>query len=433
MKTHYANPWLRTPLALIIDDSAPCINLAYYWIRDRIAWKARHHPGVPPDPWEGDPQKVESLPRAIPADFARKFGEWCLEEGVKGKFSLIPFPAAVGRVDQHLPGHSDRELAAWLQVAHEVLQRNYDFTPEMLTHTVVVDLKTWQPTEAWEQVEWVNPVPEDLLTEYIATSLQLLRNVGIVAEGVTSPGGFGGRMEETYARATLTASQQVNGYALPFYFKHIYTDRLPDVPVRYPNRAAGEAVVSIIACTGDWFGGWTGYDLGSPDLFITEDLQGGRLPEVIAAEAPCILCGHWPGFYYGGEESGFAILKEVKRRLDRLDPDGERTVWLKTSEIARHFAAAELSQVTIAGGTDPGQVRLEIDCPVDCPTWTLWVEDFPAAAVQVGEQPLRQARSRRDFGPGSFLVEGNHTAIALDLQAGVTALVCRRGDPVGHP
>ena len=72
---------------------------------------------------------------------------------------------------------------------------------------------------------------------------------------------------------------------------------------------AGSYSGAIIGCTGDWFGGWTGYDLGSPDRFITEDLQGGRLPEVIAAEAPCILCGHWPGFYYGGEESGFAILQ----------------------------------------------------------------------------------------------------------------------------
>ncbi len=31
------NPLLRTPLALIVDDSCPVINLTYFWITQRHA------------------------------------------------------------------------------------------------------------------------------------------------------------------------------------------------------------------------------------------------------------------------------------------------------------------------------------------------------------------------------------------------------------
>ena len=47
-----------------------------------------------------------------------------------------------------------------------IIWKSFDLTPEMLTHTRVVDLKTWQLTEQWEQSEWVDP-PVELLTDYI--------------------------------------------------------------------------------------------------------------------------------------------------------------------------------------------------------------------------------------------------------------------------
>ena len=44
----------------------------------------------------------------------------------------------------------------------------------------------------------------------IATAMQLLKNVGIACEGVTSPGAFGKGKEDAYSRAVLEASLQVN-------------------------------------------------------------------------------------------------------------------------------------------------------------------------------------------------------------------------------
>ena len=35
--------------------------------------------------------------------FTREFAEWCLKHGVKGKYSVVPCLAALGRIDDGLP------------------------------------------------------------------------------------------------------------------------------------------------------------------------------------------------------------------------------------------------------------------------------------------------------------------------------------------
>jgi len=123
-----------------------------------------------------------------------------------------------------------------------------------------------------------------------------------------------------------------------------------------------KCVVSIIGCTGDWFGGWDGLERGSVDKFITEDLKGGRLPQVIDKGEPAILVCHWPGIYFNGEEAGFNILKEVVRRLDaRYD----NLLWMKQREIARYWAARELTQITNESG------RVMLNAPFATPRFTV--------------------------------------------------------------
>lgn len=104
------NPLLRTPLSLIVDDSCPVINLAWFWIRQRQRWLAEYTPNAPFRPSNGDPARLHLVPETIPADFARKWGEWCGEQGIRGKFSLVPFPAGVARVDQGFPDYPRQEF-----------------------------------------------------------------------------------------------------------------------------------------------------------------------------------------------------------------------------------------------------------------------------------------------------------------------------------
>lgn len=45
-------------------------------------------------------------------------------------------------------------------------------------------------------------------------------------------------------------------------------------------------MVSIIGCTGDWFGGWDGLVPGEVNRFISEDLESGRMVDVIESDEP---------------------------------------------------------------------------------------------------------------------------------------------------
>jgi len=77
------NPLLRTPLSLIIDDSCPVINKAYYWIKQRHDWRLRHRPNSPPSGWEKHYDKLSLMPNTIPAAFAEQWAQWCDEQGRK--------------------------------------------------------------------------------------------------------------------------------------------------------------------------------------------------------------------------------------------------------------------------------------------------------------------------------------------------------------
>ena len=343
MNIAVCNPLLRTPLSLIVDDSCPVVNLTYYWIHQRHAWKARHQPGVPPDRWEGNASQLKKIPPTIPADFAWEWAEWCWENGVKGKFSLIPYPAGVGRVDEGFPDFPVQEYQAWLRIYREIIWPNFDLTPEMLTHTAVVDLDTFTLTEEWEQVEWVDPPVDNRLTDYIITAMEMLDNVGILCEGVTSPGAFGKRQEAAYAKAVLTASQEVTNDPRPsispnmtnsqmYRFGMLKRRKASPLPASFHVQGIGSAVGRI--------------HLGSADQFITEDHRAVACHQFSKRNFPVFLSDIGPDSI-STEKSGFDVLKTVKARLNSYDPDGTKTLWMKNSEIGHYWMAREFTEITV--------------------------------------------------------------------------------------
>ena len=301
------------PLSIIFDDSTVLVNLNYFFLRDRTIA-------------EGRPQRWEDLPVVHPASFTREFAEWCLASGVRGKFSVVPCPAALGRIDEGLPLFSKAQQDEWLAMCREVIVPAFDITPEMLTHTFVLDPKTLQPlpSRIWEQYDWA-ALPEDqeeLVTEYIAQACRILVAVGLTPQGVTSPGGFGGRTLPFYARCAGEAVRQVTGNPVPYFFQRVSREDTVETPVWYPDRQTGQATGEIIASTGDWTGSWTGYGEVDPDKYITPDLEGGRLPALIDAGEPAVLISHWQGFYglHDGDRRGFKAFKKVVSRLAERDP-----------------------------------------------------------------------------------------------------------------
>lgn len=389
----------RVPLSIIIDDSTVLVNLNYFFIRDR-------------NPVDGQGRRWEDVPVAHPESFTREFAEFCLENGVRGKFSIVPCPAALGRIDQGLPMFSKEQQESWLQMCREVIVPAFDITPEMITHTFVVDLETFKPLESriWEQYEW-QTLPtdqEELIFNYITTACRILDNVGLTPEGVTSPGGFGGRTLEFYAKVAGLAVREVTGNPTPYFFKRFSDDG--KAPVWYADRDTGQAVGEVTATTGDWTGSWTGYDEVSVDKYITADLQGGVIPALINAGDPAVLCSHWQGFYgmHDDDRRGFNTFKTVVRRLKELDPDGERTQWRKCSEITNYACAREMAEITVEDD------KIHLDLPVLVPDLTLRFTDTEIRGISVDNAPLASASTRAGFKSGTFMTEGNATLAAFN-------------------
>ena len=389
----------RVPLSIIFDDSTVLVNLNYFFMRDRNLV-------------DGENRRWQDVPIVHPESFVREFAEWCLENDVRGKYSVVPCPAALGRIDEGLPLFSKAQQESWLQMCREVITPAYDITPEMITHTVVVDPKTCKPLESgiWEQYNWNNlPVDqEELVIDYITTACQILENVGLTPEGVTSPGGFGNPLD-FYAKVVGIAAREVTGNPTPYFFKRVSADGPVETPVWYADRETGTAVGEIIASTGDWTGSWTGYGEVNVDKYISADLQGGRLPAVIDAGDPGVLISHWQGFYglHNDDRRGFNAFKTVVRRLKERDPNGERTQWRKCSEITNYACAREMAEIVV----EENNIRL--DLPVCVPDLTLRLTGVDVRGVSADGADLTRARNRASFKSATFFAENNTTFVAF--------------------
>jgi hypothetical protein len=171
-------------------------------------------------------------------------------------------------------------------------------------------------------------------------------------------------------------------------------------------------VVSIIGCTGDWFGGWDGLEIGATDRFITADLETGRMVEVIARGEPAVMDCHWPGIYCNGGEEGFTILKEI---VERLGQRYDNLMWMKNSELARYWAARELTAI----GEAPHGVSL--DAPFACPAFTLELtspQGVPQLVAGGERKPLAEVADRLRLVPGTWHRAADRLAVCFDLPKG---------------
>jgi len=405
------NPCGRVPLSFIIDDSTCLVNMAHFGIPQFAE--------VFPDNYKQDWRK---LPREIPDAFVRKFGQWCHDHNVKGKYSIVPYPACVGWVDRGMPGWSKQELNDSIKLVRDLMMPDWDIHPEMVSHTRVIDTKTGRPFPEptayfMENWRWTDGKSVDQLADYMSYALRILKNVGLDCEGITTPGGFGNRVLPELSQATLESCRDVFDAEIPHYFRHLFTDERSVAPrVEYASGLSGpdpKCVVSIIGCTGDWFGGWDGLVPGSVDRFITPDLQGGRLPEVIDKGEPAILVCHWPGIYYNGEEIGFSIFKEVVKRIHaRYD----HLIWMKLSEIARYWAAKELTQIERKGQ------NITLQAPFATPRFTLRVKGnvsrTPAVRGNGSAVALEKVAQKLWLKSGTWCEDDGSVMMCFDLPKG---------------
>jgi len=413
------NPRGRVPVGIIIDDSTCLVNLNRFAMPQFDAAHGGKNPAYPGN-WR-------EWPVEIPDCFVRKFGEWAATEGVKGKYSIVPYPACVGRLDRLLPGWTARELAGSLDLVRTVLAPNWDLHPEMVTHTRVIDTRTGHPYPEtslafMENWDWSAGKSVDELADYLAYALRILKNAGLPCEGITTPGGFGSRARPQLAQATLQSVRDVFGAEIPHYFRDLHDRGTESVAprVEYASGLDGpdpRCVVSLLACTGDWTGGWDNSPPEGADKFITADLQRGRLVEVIQRGEPAYLLAHWTGVYWNGQELGFKIFQEVVRRLHaRFD----NLIWMKLSEVARYWAARELTRIERAGS------RVTFRAPFACPQFTVRLP-APATATprwrgDASAEPLSEVRDARALKGGTWAREQDDVLLCFDLPKGTSTV-----------
>jgi hypothetical protein len=411
------NPKDQVPISFIIDDSTTLVNMAYYGI-------PQFHEVFP----DNYPQDWRKLPQEIPDDFVREFGDYCREHGVKGKYSIVPYPACTGWVDRFIPGWTKKELEESLKLVRDFMQPDWDIHPEMISHTRVIDIKTGRPypyadPDYMENWGWSQDKSADVLADYMAYALQILKNADLYCEGVTTPGGFASQNKENLAKGTKAAVREVYGADVSHYFRDLYTDINESVAplVKYPEDLHSDdpkCVVSIIGCTGDWFGGWDGVSDGSVDKFITSDLSRGRMVDVIESGEPAIMVCHWPGIYYNGEKMGFHIFQEVVRRLEQKF--GELN-WMKNSEIARYWAARELTEISRKKNT----ISLYAPFPTNNFTLELQARRMGKPSIQRdGENvPLRRVKTRKQLREGTYFVNDQSIVCCFNLEKGDSELL----------
>ena len=414
------NPRARIPIGLIIDDSTCLVNLNRFAMPQFDTAMAGANKTYHRD-WR-------EWPVEIPDSFVRKFGEWCAGQGVKGKYSIVPFPACVGRLDRGLPGWTQRELNESVELVRTLMMPNWDIHPEMVTHTRVIDTKTGHPhsdhsLKFMENWEWTTGRSAEEIAEYMAYALRILKNVGLPCEGITTPGGFGNKALPQLAQATLQSVRDVFGAEIPHYFRHLYSEGTQSVAprVEYASGLDGadpRCVVSIIGCTGDWTGGWDNTPPGGADKFITEDLQSGRMVDVISRGEPALMLAHWTGIYWNGQELGFKVFQEVVRRLQgRYD----NLLWMKLAEVSRYWAAKELTRITKTGS------RVECRAPFACPAFTVRLT-APANAqprVTRGTQPpvsYPQVQRLLELKSNTWHRDGETLTVCFDLSKGANTI-----------
>lgn len=417
LKAEILNPFNRAPVSLIIDDSTCLVNLAHFGIPQFAE--------VFPEQYKQD---WRSLPREIPDSFVREFGEWSRDKGIRGKYSIVPYPACTGWMNRFIPGWTKKELEASLELVRTLIMPNWDIHPEMISHTRVIDIKTGKPfpyptPDYMENWEWSQSKSADELAAYQAYALNVLRDAGLKCEGITTPGGYGERNQENLAKGTLDAVKDVFGVSLVHFFRDVFTEKDKSVApkIMYTAGLDGpdpECSVSIIGCTDDWFGNWDGLGTGFPDRMIKPDLSSGRLVDVIESGEPAIMVCHWPGIYYNGVKQGFNVLKEVVARLDRKY---NNLIWMRQNEIARYWAARELTKVTT------GKNSIILNAPFPANGFTVKL-NFKVKKVTIkhegeGIKPLSRVDSLNFTGQDCWYTDGKETWICLELKKGTNEVV----------
>ncbi len=314
----------KIPISLIIDDGSPVDPLFY------------ELPGY-------------ETPFLVPAAFTKQVADTFDRLDIRGKFTLIPMPSCLGRIDQSLKRVPQEHLQEFLKLVRERIYPRFDITPEFLTHLCAYDLKTGEYKRHMYEDTWISQAQPEEIVEYFTLAFQILRNVGIEATGITSPWVSGIDVEKKYAKALGDAQWNLFKRKLTWYFLHAASDSEKPFPcsIEYKDKEREQVVVSVPSNAGDIF--WS-MDFPTKqervkmindgiDRLVSPDGRTGRIKQLMDSGNPVVIVTHWQSLFTQGTGLGLEGFTSLAERIQKVF--GTSLEWVTCSELAGRFAGSQ--------------------------------------------------------------------------------------------
>ena len=331
----------KVPISLLVDDSCPLIHVFWFHAKQVDGKGDNRHGQFQVKQVDGKgPFTTDGrlLVKDVPNSFLDKFCAVVTKNNMAGKISIVPAPGGVGDIVNGIPGYDKSLITKWLNTAKNRLSDRFDFSPEMLTHNLALDLKTGKYLEENES-EWSKHQDRSTFIPYFIRCLNLLKEAGINASGITSPWTFGKLVESEFVESMIVAQKEVYNHELSWYFLHTFYDQPGEKPW-IALKKENCTLVSIPGNMPDHF--WetinspktdTEYIKSIADKYITADGKEGDIINVLKAGGWPIFVTHWQSLYSNGLETGLKALKEVGRRINT--PLKDKVEWKSCMELTK--------------------------------------------------------------------------------------------------
>ena len=306
----------RVPISLIIDDGSP-VNLHYF--QDLM----RCHEMI------------------VPIEQVLRFGAICAKYGVRGKFSVVPMPAGMGRLDRGLSHCPQEHLARFLNAVRQKVAPLFSITPEILSHFRAYDIKRELFLHLMED-DYISKASAEEIADYVSLAIEILSNVNLTPEGLTSPWMAGQDNEQNYAKGIGMAFKRTLNRDRCFYFLHHRPVLMgPKVMCNSPETGT---VVSIPRTLPDVF--WPSTAPGNDrevldvirtgiDGIISEDGRNGDILPQLEEGGPIVLITHWQSLFSDGRFYGLDGFECLMERIHRYL--GDKVEWMTFMQLAEMY------------------------------------------------------------------------------------------------
>ncbi|HTL53399.1 MAG TPA: hypothetical protein VL860_12555 [Planctomycetota bacterium] len=351
---------------LIVDD--PPAN-ATYWARlqqQAMGFEPRINGN-----WGANWTNLASAPLFRLGD-VQAFADIIEEFGVRGKFTFLPCPAGLGRIDRSIRGYTSAALTDMIAVIRDRIMPQMNITPECLTHSMAYDPDTEALLPHAESF-WLTHLcltgQTAALHQYLRHAWQILANVGLTAHGLTVGGmtdvsGIGagkslllGDGREVLGQAILAveaefkpAQTRSSAPQTPAHQSFLYTGAAP-ISAASRDRCCPEAIFTGPRNEQVFELHSMGEDpllpvLHGPaaqtatlDAMIAPDLAAGSFIQQIEAGRLLVFTVHCQTLMALNSGAGLTILREALRRL--RERYGRDLHWHTAAELCAQFGAPQ--------------------------------------------------------------------------------------------